>query len=103
MRKRHTHKKNKSHAPLLLSPENTHTQARAHFTRTLLHKNARAREREANESDDERGGAAKRRGDTFVGYDRRQRRYLFQTHFAEIESNRYKILVRRELGDESVD
>ena len=86
-----------------LSPKNTH-HARARISRAHFFIKTRAREeREANESDDERGGAAKRRGETFVGYDRRQRRYLFQTHFTEIESNRYKILVRRELGDESVD
>ena len=65
MEKKHTKKTNLMR--LFFSRQKTHTHTRA---RTLLHKNARERERKADESDDERGAAAKRRGETFVGFDR---------------------------------
>jgi hypothetical protein len=56
---------------------------------------AQKRERDVFWSDDARA-EEKNRSERLVGCDCEQRRYLFRTHFAEIESNRYKILVRSE-------
>jgi hypothetical protein len=53
-------------------------------------------------SDDDAGAEEKNGRERFVGCDCQQRRYLFRTHFAEIESNWREVFVRREYGDEGV-